>query len=119
MVTFRIPTGARRPAMRSQTSRIPDDCVSGWALNEADRKLAASTSPSDPNRHRALAAHQSANKNTVENNMRTNYNRATEETKTPGKKNRKPLDVNDLLIEKPDFRGMDLAGISRSDKLLC
>jgi hypothetical protein len=31
--------------------------------------------------------------------MRTNYNRATEETKTPGKKNRKPLDVNDLLIE--------------------
>src|SRR5258708_19401411 len=31
----------------------PDDCVSGWALNEADRKLAASTSPSDPNQHRA------------------------------------------------------------------
>jgi hypothetical protein len=31
--------------------------------------------------------------------MRNNYNRATEETKTPGKKNGKPLDVNDLLIE--------------------
>jgi hypothetical protein len=70
------------------TTPRPDDCVSGWALNEADRKLAASTSPSDPNRHRALAAHKSANRNTVENNMRTNYNRTTEETKTPGKKNR-------------------------------
>jgi hypothetical protein len=31
--------------------------------------------------------------------MRINYNRTTEETKTLGKKNRKPLDVNDLLIE--------------------
>jgi hypothetical protein len=30
--------------------------------------------------------------------MRTNYNTATEETKTPGKK-QKTLDVNDLLIE--------------------
>jgi hypothetical protein len=35
----------------------------------------------------------------VENNTRTNYNRTTEETKTLGKKNRKPLDENDLLIE--------------------
>ena len=31
--------------------------------------------------------------------MRTNYNRTTRATKTLGKKNRKPLDVNDLLIE--------------------
>jgi len=31
--------------------------------------------------------------------MRTNYNRTTGETKTLGKKNRKSLDVNDLLIE--------------------
>jgi hypothetical protein len=31
--------------------------------------------------------------------MRTNYNRTTGETRTPGKKNRKPLDVNDPLIE--------------------
>jgi hypothetical protein len=31
--------------------------------------------------------------------MRNNYNRTTRETKTLGKKNRKPLDVNDLLIE--------------------
>jgi hypothetical protein len=30
------------------TTPRPDDCVSGWALNEADRKLAASTSPSPP-----------------------------------------------------------------------
>ena len=31
--------------------------------------------------------------------MRTNYNRTTGKTKTLGKKNRKPLDVNDVLIE--------------------
>jgi hypothetical protein len=31
--------------------------------------------------------------------MRTNYNRTIGETKTLGKKNRKLLDVNDLLIE--------------------
>jgi len=31
--------------------------------------------------------------------MRTNYNRTTGETKTPGKKNRKTLDQCDLLIE--------------------
>ena len=29
----------------------------GWALNEADRKLAASNSLLNPNRHRATAAH--------------------------------------------------------------
>jgi hypothetical protein len=55
-----------------------------------DRKLAASTSPSNPNRHTALAAHQSANRNTVENNMRINYNRTTGETKTLGKKTENP-----------------------------
>jgi hypothetical protein len=31
--------------------------------------------------------------------MRTNCNGTTEQTKTLGKKNTKPLDVNDLLIE--------------------
>ena len=66
-----------------------DQILAGWALNEADRKLAASTSPSDPNRHRALAAHQSANRNTVENNMRPNYYRTTGETKTLGKEKQK------------------------------
>lgn len=41
----------------------------------------------------------------TENNMRANYNRTTKETKTLAKKNRNPLDVNDLLIET-DFWGL-------------
>ena len=82
------------------TTPRPDDCVSGWALNEADRKLAASTSPSDPNRHRATSG---SLKVRIETRWRTTCGTTKteqqERLKRLGKKNRKPLDVNDLLIE--------------------
>ena len=62
--------------MTVKVTTIPrsDDCARGWALNEADRKLAASTSPKDPNWHRAEWLRESAYRNTVENNLRRNRN---------------------------------------------
>ena len=71
------------------TTPRPDDCVSGWALTrptENWQHLLLLLTPTDTE---PRAAHQSANRNTVENNMRNNYNRTTEETTTLGKKNRK------------------------------
>jgi hypothetical protein len=51
-------------------------------LHKAGRKLAASTSPSDPNTtqsHERLI--QSANRNTVENNLRNNQNQQQQRQK--------------------------------------
>ena len=39
------------------TTPRPDDCARGWALNEADRKLAASLLQLDLNRHRAKGSY--------------------------------------------------------------
>ncbi len=84
------------------TTPRSDDCARGWALNEADRKLAASTSPTGPQPAQSLRLIQSAYRNTVENNMRRNRN---EKQKPQRRKNKdETIDIGDLLIETPLMR---------------
>jgi hypothetical protein len=51
------PEYAGYVAWREGEGRGGEGRGKGWALNEADRKLAASNSLLNPNRHRATAAH--------------------------------------------------------------
>jgi hypothetical protein len=70
-----------------------DDCAATSALNEASRELAASTLLLNPNRHGAPTkeAHQSANRNSVENNMRRNPNQQQKQKPYEGKNKNKSL----------------------------
>ena len=68
--------------------------------------MAASTLLSNPNLHRASSRQliQSANRNTVESNMRHNETRNNSKSKKPmkGKKRRTDIDTSDPLIENAD-----------------
>src|ERR1035438_5623973 len=65
---FTCRSTKQRPERRSTvaTTPTPDDCARGWALNEADRKLAASLSPTGPQPAQSQRLTHSAYRNTVE-----------------------------------------------------